>query len=115
MGESQTAEQCRTLVEQAFKVAELVTEMSLLQKLAFVRKSIERAPCVIGVYSVDGPARKDGSFDFHIIKGRQAMQADADNGGRNGVPTIAIPCVDLEDAKTMERALGDGRQSEVMQ
>ena len=46
---TQTAEQCRTLVEQAFKMAELVAEMSLLQKLVFVRKSIEHADCVIGV------------------------------------------------------------------
>jgi hypothetical protein len=110
---TQTAEQCRTLVDQAFKMAELVAEMSLLQKLVFVTKSIEHADCVIGVYSADGPARKDGSFDFHIIKGRQAMQAGATSGDR--VPTIAVPCVDLKEAETMERELGDGRQSEVMQ
>jgi hypothetical protein len=111
---TQTDEQCRKLVKQAIKMAERVAEMSLLEKLVFVRKSIERSPCVIGVFSTDGPARKDGSFNFHIIKGRRVMQAAADDGGRY-IPTLAVSCTDLADAQAMERALGDGRQSEVMQ
>ena len=95
--------------------AELAACRTDRKKVLWLKRLIEKYDIVIGLWP-----RADGSgFDYFIIKGADAVfsllyvaqQAGGGDRADHGFKIAAVPCLDKEDAKTVQRTYTDGSEA----
>jgi hypothetical protein len=103
----------RRMTDVANEHAKEMQGMTDKEALQFVKRVIEDAEIVWGVYQ---DATQPNGVGMHIIKGRRALSTISEAGQFVGkgfafeMRMSAVPCTCLEQAVATEQVLGDGKE-----